>query len=260
MSALRRLHRPLAAILLTLGVLLATCARIGTPPRISTAAPTLDAPTGTLVALSKGTQPFTLAKLVTSTDALSRPAGQTVVTHLTTFVRPGGGPTQLLVLDRRTVGAKDWLRVLLPIRPNTATGWIDASFARLITSPYRIVVSTERRTIEVFDGSALVRSFSAVVGTPQTPTPHGYFAIAERISLSNPNGFYGSWILTLTAHSTILDTFQGGDGRVAIHGRGGKSLKDPLGSARSHGCVRINNAAIDWLAQLAVPGTPVVIE
>ena len=51
---------------------------------------------------------------------------------------------------------------------------------------------------------------------------------------------------------------------MAIHGRGGTSLLDPLGSARSHGCVRLTNAAIAWLVRsigaLDLPGVPVVVE
>jgi hypothetical protein len=40
---------------------------------------------------------------------------------------------------------------------------------------------------------------------------------------------------------------------------GGASLRDPLGSARSHGCIRIGNRAVAWLARRALPGTPVDI-
>ena len=69
----------------------------------------------------------------------------------------------------------------------------------------------------------------------------------------------GTWIITLTAHSPVLRTFEGGDGRVALHGRGGSSLLDPLGSARSHGCVRMANAGINWLAGVARAGTPVLV-
>ena len=57
----------------------------------------------------------------------------------------------------------------------------------------------------------------------------------------------------------MLNTFQGGDGRVALHGRGGRSLRDPLGSASSHGCIRLSNSAINWIASIARPGTPVVV-
>ena len=69
--------------------------------------------------------------------------------------------------------------------------------------------------------------------------------------------------LTLTAHSDTLQRYDGGDGRVALHGRGGESLRVPLGSARSHGCVRISNAAIASIVRrigvAAIPGTPVMI-
>ena len=57
----------------------------------------------------------------------------------------------------------------------------------------------------------------------------------------------------------MLDDYGGGPGRVAIHGRGAASLADPLGSARSHGCIRVDNAAIRFLARVLVPGVPVRI-
>jgi lipoprotein-anchoring transpeptidase ErfK/SrfK len=43
------------------------------------------------------------------------------------------------------------------------------------------------------------------------------------------------------------------------YGGGGASLGDPLGSARSHGCVRITNRAVAWLARRVRLGTPVQI-
>jgi lipoprotein-anchoring transpeptidase ErfK/SrfK len=78
------------------------------------------------------------------------------------------------------------------------------------------------------------------------PTPVGLFAIVWAIPW-HPNDFLGSWVLELTAHSNVLERFDGGDGTVGIHGRGGASLLDPLGSARSHGCIRLANEEIDWL-------------
>jgi lipoprotein-anchoring transpeptidase ErfK/SrfK len=201
-----------------------------------------------------------VAKLMVATVARSAPGGSGVVARLDTSVRAGGGPTDLLVLGSRRVAGQKWLRVLLPIRPNGSTGWIGASTAVTHATPWRIVVSTESRTVQVLRAGRAVRTFSAVVGAPATPTPHGLFAVLERIPLADPDGFYGSWILTITGHSNVYRTFQGGDGRVAIHGRGGASLASPLGSAASNGCVRMDNAGVDWLAGVAAPGTPVVIE
>jgi lipoprotein-anchoring transpeptidase ErfK/SrfK len=96
-----------------------------------------------------------------------------------------------------------------------------------------------------------------VIGAPGTPTPRGLAAIYERNRQPDPHGFIGPWSLSLTAHSNVLESFGGGPGRVAIHGREGASLRDPLGSARSHGCVRVSSRAVTWLALRAVPGTPV---
>jgi hypothetical protein len=101
-----------------------------------------------------------------------------------------------------------------------------------------------------------------VVGKPSTPTAAGLFAITWAIR-RHPHDFLGSWVLELTAHSDVLHQFDGGDGTVGIHGRGGASLNDPLGTARSHGCIRLANTAIDWLVrrigQSRLPATPVQI-
>ena len=68
----------------------------------------------------------------------------------------------------------------------------------------------------------------------------------------------------ITGHSDVLQQFDGGDGTVGIHGRGGASLLDPLGTASSHGCIRVGNSSIDWLVGLirgwALPGIPVRVQ
>lgn len=236
----------------------ATCAA---PAVVGTSAPGVAGTGSGPVAAAVAVSPHraTIAKLMIPTVAVTEPAGGTALVHLATSVRPGGGPTELLVTDTRHVGGVTWLRVLLPGRPNGAEGWIDSDVAVLRSTPWRIVISTERRTVAVYRLGVAVRSFSAVVGARSSPTPHGLFAVTERIPQADPNGFYGSWILTLTAHSTVYRHYQGGDGRVAIHGRGGASLSNPLGTALSHGCIRLDNSSADWLATVAAPGTPVQV-
>jgi lipoprotein-anchoring transpeptidase ErfK/SrfK len=147
--------------------------------------------------------------------------------------------------------------VRLPERPNDRAGWIRADHTRMRKTRWRVIVSTGARTVEVRRRGRRVRRFPAVVGAAGTPTPHGLFAIGERIRQSG--GVLGPWALHLTAHSRVLEDYGGGKGRVAIHGRSGGLLVDPLGSARSHGCIRIDNGAISWLARRAIEGTPVVV-
>lgn len=167
----------------------------------------------------------------------------------------------VLVLDARLdPRGRCRLRVRLPTRPNHAAGWIDAHRVRLRATPYRIEVRRARRTVTLLRAGKRIRRFRAVVGTSGTPTPTGRFAVAS-VWRNRPGHFLGSWVLALSAHSEVLDTYDGGEGRVAIHGRGGASLRDPLGSAASHGCVRLSNAAIEALVRTVgehrLPGVPV---
>jgi hypothetical protein len=111
----------------------------------------------------------------------------------------------------------------------------------------------------VFRNGSLVRRFSAVIGAMSTPTPIGLYAVYEADPQPSARDFVGSWVIQLTAFSDVLDNYGGGPGRVAIHGRGGASLADPLGTARSHGCIRVDNLHVQWLARSVPAGTPVRI-
>jgi len=178
------------------------------------------------------------------------------------WVGPREAPSLLVIAPPRSDQGRCWVRVRLPWRPNNASGWINADNVSLTQTGWRIEVSTARRTLTLFQGGKPVRTISVVVGAPGTPTPNGLFAIAWAVPW-NPNAFLGSWVLELTAHSNVLQQFDGGDGLVGIHGRGGASLLNPLGTAASHGCIRLANADIDWLVHRIraadLPGIPVEI-
>jgi hypothetical protein len=200
-----------------------------------------------------------VAHLVAPVEARAAPGGR-ALTLIEPLGRWNGGPVGLLVLEKRKgAGGRLWLRVRLPERPNGASAWIPANLTELTTTPWRIVVSVSRRTVTLERDGSTARVFRAVVGAPGTPTPTGMFAVSERVSQPDPHAFYGPWVLLLTAYSDTLDRFDGGPGQISIHGRAGTSLRDPLGTARSHGCIRIDNPGIDLLARIAVEGTPVII-
>jgi hypothetical protein len=186
--------------------------------------------------------------------------------------RPGSRPRAwmapagvgaLLVLDSaRDAHGRCWLQVRLPSRPNHARGWIAADRVTTSTTPWRVEIRLDRRTVTLLRAGVPVRRDRAVIGAPATPTPRGLFAFTD-VYRGRDADFLGRWVLSLTAHSDTLQRFDGGDGRAAVHGRGGASLRDPLGSAASHGCVRLSNAAISAIVRrigvAAVPGTPVRI-
>ncbi len=168
-------------------------------------------------------------------------------------------PQVLLVLASARRDGHEWVKVLLPIRPDGSSGWIPRNDVRLAHTSYWIAVDKRGRMVRVFRGGRLVRSFRAVIGKPATPTPTGLAAVYEVDRQPEPEGFLGTWALPLTILSHALFNFGGGPGRIAIHGRGGASLLDPLGSARSHGCIRVDDTDVGWLAATVRQGTPVEI-
>jgi lipoprotein-anchoring transpeptidase ErfK/SrfK len=182
--------------------------------------------------------------------------------RISSWVAPSDAPWLLVTAGPRAAHGRCWVQVRLPWRPNNAAGWVNADRVVLEKTSWRIEVSTGRRTLTVLHAGVPIRTLSVVVGKPSTPTPTGLFAITWAIPW-HPDDFLGSWVLELSAHSDVLQQFDGGDGTVGIHGRGGTSLLDPLGSARSHGCVRLANDDIDWLVstigESRLPGTPVEI-
>jgi L,D-transpeptidase catalytic domain len=199
-----------------------------------------------------------LARVVAPTKALARPGAGRTVMKVSPLAEWGEGEVQYLVLHSTMVDGRRWLEVRLPERPNTDTGWIRADLTRLSTTPWRIEVSTAQARVTVERSGHRVATFPAVVGKPSTPTPRGLFAIDEPIR--QPAGSeLGPWALFLTAHSRVLDDYGGGPGRIAIHGRAGPLLADPLGSKASHGCVRVPDGRVSWLARIAVDGTPVEV-
>jgi lipoprotein-anchoring transpeptidase ErfK/SrfK len=202
----------------------------------------------------------TIAKIVVRTVARAHPGAGAAVWSAPTTTRWGDGPQQLLVLDRSLdARGREWLLVRLPIRPNGSAGWVRADHVLVGTTPYWLDVALGSRAITVFRRGVVVRRFRAVVGASTTPTPTGLHAVYDPIAQQNPHGFLGPWALHLTAFSDVLDDYGGGPGRIAIHGRSGASLRDPLGTARSHGCIRIDNADVVWLARVVPRGTPVLI-
>jgi lipoprotein-anchoring transpeptidase ErfK/SrfK len=55
----------------------------------------------------------------------------------------------------------------------------------------------------------------------------------------------------------VLQEFEGGPGQIALHGL--DNIGGQLGTAVSHGCIRMSDNAITWLAARIDPGTPITI-
>jgi lipoprotein-anchoring transpeptidase ErfK/SrfK len=149
-----------------------------------------------------------------------------------------------------------WLRVLLPGRPNGHTGWIMQRATRAAATSWRLVVHTASRRVSVYRYGRSVRVFRAVVGKPSTPTPPGAAFVEELIQL-RASAVGAPFALALSSRSAVLQEFAGGPGQIALHGL--TNVGGTLGTATSHGCVRLSNAAMRWLVFRVAPGTPVTV-
>jgi lipoprotein-anchoring transpeptidase ErfK/SrfK len=183
-----------------------------------------------------------------------------VAGRLTTHTAFWRRPERLLVLSPVQTDpgtGRRWVLVRLPGRPNGAQGFVPLDAVRLGVTRNRIVVRVGARTVEIWRSGARIARFDAAVGTGDTPTPTGQFAVQDPVpSDGSQQSYLGPYIITLTAYSNVLQSFMGGNGLVAIHGTNAPGL---LGQAVSHGCIRVSNSAVTRLYSMAVPGTPVDI-
>ena len=202
-------------------------------------------------------RPTELAELLQPLRALATPSiGSPSVRYLAQFTPLTGEASLLPIIGRRTVADKEWLRVMLPGRPNNRAGWIPASLTVSRPLVWRIRIDLSNRVLVAFKSGALIKRFSVVIGAPATPTPLGNFFVVEKVRLGtkwSPRG----WALALSAFSNTLRHFDGGQGQVAIHAKG--SLEGALGSASSHGCIRVADRTAGWLKAHVQRGTFVEI-
>ncbi|MFA1548990.1 L,D-transpeptidase [Actinomadura chokoriensis] len=169
---------------------------------------------------------------------LDRPGGRRVATLPITEL---GGPTWVPVVE--TSGG--WRRVLLPSRPNQASGWISGAGLRTAHTPYTVRVDLARRRLTLLKSAREAGRWKVAVGGAKTPTPPGRTFVMATLA---PAGKKPSPIvLPLGAHSATLDTFGGGPGTVALHGWPDASV---FGKAVTHGCVRVPADALKALSRV----------
>jgi lipoprotein-anchoring transpeptidase ErfK/SrfK len=168
---------------------------------------------------------------------------------------PVGQRLEFLVAKAaRDHGGDPWLRIMLPIRPNGAAGWVRMGDVTVQEIHQRIVVDLSDKTLRYYRDGHLEHDFSVGIGRPETPTAVGTFFVWAQVPQASPSGPYGVFALGLSGFSPVLTDWPGG-GRMAIHGT---TNPGDRGQMVSHGCVRVFND--DMVALRSVPlGTPVVI-
>ena len=179
-------------------------------------------------------------------------------TPVRTIAQPNDPPRPLVFLVQEERPPL-WLRVHLPVRPNGSMGWIKATDVRLTEHDYRITVRLGAHRITVTRGPTVLVDAPIGVGTSQTPTPGGLYYTKELLKPPTPDSVYGPYAYGLSGFSNTLESFDGGEPVLGIHG-----TNDPsgLGKDVSHGCIRMPNADIVRLVEeIELPlGVPVDVQ
>lgn len=129
---------------------------------------------------------------------------------------------------------------------------------------HTIVVRTSVNKLLLFDGLALVKEYDVATGTPGYPTPHGHWTIInKRYNPTWVNPAPDGWGRGLPASigpgpgnplgTRALDLDAPG---IRIHG----TYADySIGTAASHGCIRMHIPQSEELFEIVDVGTPVII-
>ncbi|HUA12619.1 MAG TPA: L,D-transpeptidase [Solirubrobacteraceae bacterium] len=166
-----------------------------------------------------------------------------------------GWPEVYLVLaDATAPGRETWLRIRVPGRPNGRTGWVRRNALGRLNSTdmdLRVNLGALRATL-LRDGRPI---WHAPIGDgkPSTPTPTGHFWIRELMQVP-PGSIYGPYAFGTSDYSTLSEWPNGGV--VGIHGTNEPWL---IPGHPSHGCIRMRNASITYLAYHLPIGAPVEV-
>jgi len=126
-----------------------------------------------------------------------------------------------------------------------------------------ILVDISERRLYLYDKGQLVKEYGVAVGTPGHPTPKGDFKITlkrYRPTWSNPGS---AWAANMPASIPPGPSNPLGTRALNIDSPGirihGTSADGSIGTAASHGCMRMHRWDIEDLYERVEVGTPVVI-
>ena len=223
---------------------------------VTSLAPTTAAPTTTVDATVAKVAVAKQASVDVYTSPVQPEPARSLDNPQPSGAAPGGEYTlRMLVVEDRG----DWLKVLLPIRPNGSNGWIRRSTVDLETHNYRAVVELGAHRITVWKGNEVLLQEPVGVGASgRTPTTKGLFYTIELYPvLPSQQAAYGPWAFALSGYSEVLTSFgDGGTGVLGLHGTGDPSS---IGRDVSNGCIRMSNSSITKLAETLPLGVPIEI-
>jgi hypothetical protein len=235
----------------------APSAAMAVPLQSMPGAPTATSPASATVLLSNERTLTTWANPVEEVPIRANPDRGSRPVARTRLETEDGFP-EVYVLLALTTDARGrvWVRIRIPGRPNGRIGWVrQSAFGEFHVTHWLIEIRLDARRLTAYYNGRLRFTAPVGVGKPSTPTPTGHFWIRERMKMSSPGNPYWPYALGTSAYSSLTE-WPGG-GVVGIHGALGAPQLIP--GDPSHGCVRMHDADIAWLAPRVQLGTPVHI-
>jgi len=155
--------------------------------------------------------------------------------------------------DERTLRAKT---AEIPAKVNAKTIWE--------TQPVAVTVSRDGKQVRLFKRGKLVKTYTVAVGSPEFQTPTGRFAVQSKQTNPAWNVPKSEWAGELAGQTIpggdprnpLVARWIGISGPVGFHGT---ASSGSLGTAASHGCVRMAPADVIELFERVSMGTPVLV-
>jgi len=145
-----------------------------------------------------------------------------------------------------------------PIRAATRTAYATGTRAQTNS---RIVLNLEKRRVYLYKEGMLVSSYPVAIGTAQTPTPTGEFAISKMVVDPVWQSPWTGEVTPPGPDSALglrwLEFATSDEGEFGFHGT---PTIDSIGQAASNGCVRLRNEDVVALFSQVSIGTPVIVQ
>ena len=130
--------------------------------------------------------------------------------------------------------------------------------------PAAVTVSTSERKARLFRRGKLVKSYTVAIGSAEFPTPQGQFVVQTMQKNPTWNVPNSAWAGSLAGESIpggdprnpLVARWIGFNGSVGFHGT---ASAGSLGSAASHGCIRMAPSDVIDLFERVRAGTPVLV-
>jgi lipoprotein-anchoring transpeptidase ErfK/SrfK len=147
----------------------------------------------------------------------------------------------------------------------TASIPVTATKPKITESSFKktLVVSLSQRKVRLYKGAKLEKTYSIAIGTPSYPTPQGDFEIINKRFMPTWTNPGSAWAASMPAYiapgysnplgTRALDLSASG---IRFHG---SSNDGSIGTAASHGCMRMHMSDVEEFYPLVPIGTPVFI-